>query len=274
MSHRARSVGQSPFDPQGQPLSTRKLWGLPHLEKTRRSVSCTVAGCTRPQKPWGKNHGLQDRSSAFIHQSQPTHSFAAGQTQLVHRIHLPGLVRTAGALLLAGGAAAWRRWGEFAVLKPTLQRSHTGAGLVCFVKHHVNQAAAPPGMLLPHLDGLLEGDALHRELLGAATSIVGSERLLAALREAADQVTHGALGQLEFFSELGHRVAFLPAVQNGLPDGNGNRGGHEVILHDVCQVQSHASMLLRTAVAAKPNVAINGKTVCRVTGPACRGEVT
>ena len=265
MSHNARSVGQSPFDPHGQPLSTRKLWGLPHLEKTRRSVSCTVAGCTKPQKPWGENHGFQNRATAFIHQSQPTHAFAAGQTQLIHRIHLPGLVRTAGALLLAGGASAWRRWRELVVLKPTLQRSHTGAGLVRFVKHHVNQATAPPGMLLPHLDGLLEGHALNRELLGAATGIVGSEGLLAALREAAHQMTHRALGQLEFLSELGHRVAFLPAMQNSLPDGNGNRGGHEIILHDVCQVQSHASMLFCTAVAAKPYVAINGKTVCRVT---------
>ena len=81
-------------------------------------------------------------------------------------------------------------------------------------------------MLLAHLDGLLEGYALNRELLGAATSIVGSEGLLAALRKTAHQVTHSAFGQLEFFSELGHRVAFLPTVQNGLPDGNGNRGGH------------------------------------------------
>ena len=265
MSHRARSVGQSPFDPHGQPLSTRKLWGFPHLEKIRRSVSCTVAGCTRTQKPWGKNHGLQDRAAAFIRQSQPAHSFAAAQTQLIHRIHLPGLVRTAGALLLAGGASAGRRRGEFAVLKPTLQRSHTGAWLIRFVKHHVNQAAAPAGMLLPHLDGLLEGDALDRKLLGAATGIVGSEGLFAALREAAHQVTHGALGQLEFCSKLGHRVAILPAVQNGLPNGNGNRGRHEVILHEVCQVQCHSSMLFRTAVAAKPYVAINGKTVCRVT---------
>jgi len=184
---------------------------------------------------------------------------------LIHRIHLPDLVRTAGTLLLAGGTPAWRRWGEFAVLKPTLQRSHTWAGLVRFVKHYLNQAAAPPGMLLPHRDGFLEGDALNRELLGAATVIVGSEGRLTALREAAHQVTHGALGQLEFFSELGHRVAFLPTVQNDLPDGNGNRGGHEIILRDFGQVQSHASMLFRTAVAAKPSVAINGKTVCRVT---------
>jgi hypothetical protein len=120
-------------------------------------------------------------------------------------------------------------------------------------------------MLLPHVDGLLERVTVDRDLLGAATGIVGSERLFAALREAAHQVTHGAFGQLEFFGEFGHRVTFLPAVQNGLPDGNGNRGGHEFFLHEACQVQSRASMLIRTAVAAKPNVAINGKTVCRVT---------
>jgi hypothetical protein len=174
------------------------------VEKTRRSVSCTVAGRTKPQKPWGENHGLQDRSTAFIHQSQPTHSFAAGQTQLIHRIHLPRLVRTAGTLLVAGETSAGRRGGEFAVLKPTLQRSHTGAGLVRFAKHHADQAATPLGMLLPHRDGLLERDALDRELLGATTGIVGSEGLLAALREATHQMTHGALGQLKFFGELGH----------------------------------------------------------------------
>jgi hypothetical protein len=49
-------------------------------------------------------------------------------------------------------------------------------------------------MLLAHLDGLLEGDALDREFLGAATSIVGSESCLPALRETAHQMTHGAFG--------------------------------------------------------------------------------
>ena len=135
-------------------------------------------------------------------------------------------MRIAGALLLDGGASAWRRRGELAVLKPALQGSHTGTKLVRFVKHHVDQTATPLGMLLPHLDGLLEGDALDRQLLGVATGIVGSQSLRAALGEAAHQMTHSAFGQLKLFSELGHRVTFAPAVQNGFPDGNGNRSRH------------------------------------------------
>src|SRR5262245_26559653 len=93
INHSARSVGQSPFDPQGTPLSTRKRWGLPHREKTTRNVACTVAGSTVFQKPWGENRGLQDRPAAFIHQPQPTHSLAAAQTQLVDGVHLPDFVR-------------------------------------------------------------------------------------------------------------------------------------------------------------------------------------
>ena len=120
-------------------------------------------------------------------------------------------------------------------------------------------------MLLPHLDRFLVGVAFDGKLLGAAPGIVGIERLRAALSEALHQVAHGAFGQLEVFSEFGHRVAFLPALQNRVSDGNGNGSGHEVILHETGQVQNHAPMIFRTAAAAKPNVAINGKSVCRVT---------
>ena len=37
-----QSVGKSPRDPQGQPLSTRKLPGNPQRPKANRSCSCTV----------------------------------------------------------------------------------------------------------------------------------------------------------------------------------------------------------------------------------------
>jgi hypothetical protein len=50
-----------------------------------------------------------------------------------------------------------------------------------------------------------------------------------------------------------------------LPNRDRNRSRHEIILRDVGQDQSTAPMIIRTAVAAKPNVGINGKRLCRVT---------
>jgi hypothetical protein len=65
---------------------------------------------TKFQECWGENRGLQDCTTAFIHQPQPAYLLAVRQTQLIHRIHLPDLVRLMGPpLIVVRTSARWRR---------------------------------------------------------------------------------------------------------------------------------------------------------------------
>src|ERR1035438_8715762 len=70
---------------------------------------------------------------------------------------------------------------------------------------------------------------------------------------------------MHLFREGGNRLTLTPTGQDHLPDGDRNGSRHEIILREPCQDQSRSPMLVRTAVPAKPNVGINGKSVCRVT---------
>ena len=54
INHRDNSVGKSPREPQGQPLSTRKRPGNPQRTKAKRSCSCTAQAGTLSQSRGGK----------------------------------------------------------------------------------------------------------------------------------------------------------------------------------------------------------------------------
>src|SRR5439155_8123711 len=149
INHSARSVGQSPADPHGVPLSTRNRSGRPRLEKTRRNAAWTAAGSTRFQRPWGENRGLQDRAAALVHQAEPTYPLAAAQANPFRRVHLPNLMRPTSPALLAGGAAPGRRRGQAGLLKPALQGPFAGTSPPFLLHQHADQTGAPTGMLLP-----------------------------------------------------------------------------------------------------------------------------
>jgi hypothetical protein len=66
ISHNANSVGKSPFEPHGTPLSTRSDPGKPQREKARRNRSRTSEGGTWFHLPRGENRGLERRAAALI----------------------------------------------------------------------------------------------------------------------------------------------------------------------------------------------------------------
>ena len=120
-------------------------------------------------------------------------------------------------------------------------------------------------MLRAHFCRLLKGCVVGRHLLGCTAIIVWHDPVFASIGKAAHQMTHRPRRQLQRFGEGGHRLSLLPTGQNCLPNRDRNRSRHEIILRDAGQDQSTAPMIIRTAVAAKPNVGINGKRLCRVT---------
>jgi hypothetical protein len=109
INHKAKSVGQSPADPQGVPLSTRSRAGRPHRENAWRKACWTAVGATWFQNPWGENRRLNDRTAALIHEAEPTHRLAAAQEDPLRRIHLPDVVGPTGAARGAFGTPAGRR---------------------------------------------------------------------------------------------------------------------------------------------------------------------
>jgi hypothetical protein len=99
---------------------------------------------------------------------------ATRQAQLIHSIHLPNVVGLMGAADFTGGASARRRRRQRLATKPTLQRSCTGAVIVAlFLQDNPDQSAAPAGVLLSHLDHLLELITACGHLLGLAAIIIG-----------------------------------------------------------------------------------------------------
>src|SRR5262249_10523302 len=88
-NHKARSVGRSPDEPHGVPLSTRKHHGRPQRRKVCRSTAWTSSTGTVFQKARGENRGLEDGAAAFIHEAQPAGLAAVAQGHLIGRIHLP-----------------------------------------------------------------------------------------------------------------------------------------------------------------------------------------
>jgi hypothetical protein len=120
---------------------------------------------------------------------------AACQTQLIHGVHLPNVVRVAGSLFIAGWASAGRRGRSAGPPKPTLQGSLAGAGTVAlFLQQNTNQTATPGWVMLSHLYRLLKGCVVGWHLLGCTAIIVRNEPLLTSIGKPAHQMTHRPRG--------------------------------------------------------------------------------
>src|SRR5262249_10231144 len=109
-SHNTRSVGRSPRDPQGEPLSTRSLPGRPQRVNCPRRNSCVAPGGTLFQYRWGENLGRQDGARGLIDGPHPAHLLAAGQGDLIGGVELPDLMGPSGPTG-ARAVAAPRRGG-------------------------------------------------------------------------------------------------------------------------------------------------------------------
>ena len=78
-SHSASSVGRSPAEPQGVPLSTRIRAGIPQRANASRSCPWVSAAGTVFQRPRGENRGPQDRPGELVDDPQPAGPGGAGQ---------------------------------------------------------------------------------------------------------------------------------------------------------------------------------------------------
>src|SRR5262249_53568050 len=111
-SHSTKSVGRSPREPQGEPLSTRRASGRPQWANCRRRNPCVAAAGTLFQYLWGENFGPQARPRGLVDGPHPTGRLTAGQGHLIGGVELPDLVgprRPAGAAVAAsrrGGVEA------------------------------------------------------------------------------------------------------------------------------------------------------------------------
>lgn len=236
INHSAKSVGQSPADPQGVPLSTRNRSGRPHLEKTWRNACWTAVGSTWFQCPWGENRRLHDGAAAFVYEAEPTYPFAIGQENPLRSIHLPNLMGPTRTIRIAGGTSSGRSWRQRGSSKPALQRSFAAAGAEFLLQQDANQASTPGGMLLPHVHCLVEQGTVRCQRLGGATCVVRIHPGLPSPSKPLHQVSHRAFTEIEFFGKLGHGRSLLPTLKNYLSHRNGNGRRHERILHDSVKI--------------------------------------
>src|SRR6516165_1537666 len=156
-SHRPRSVGRSPDEPHGPPLSRRNEPGSPQRPKPRRSSSRTAAGSTSAQYPGGKNPGPQRRPAALIDDPQPTTPPAALQGDALAGVHLPDLVGAHGSGRLGGGGPPpFGGRPQPGLMEPALERPlgrQVGPGVVV-PQQDADQPPTPGGV------GAAEGQGL------------------------------------------------------------------------------------------------------------------
>jgi len=162
---------------------------------------------------------------------------AAPQENPFRRIHLPNLMRSTSAIVIAGRTSSRRRRRQLESPEPALQGSLAGTSAEVFLHQHADQTRAPTGMLLAQVHGFVKHGVVAGHRLGGATGIVRSHRLLSSIRKASHQMSHGALCESQLFGELGHGGAFLPPLKNRLPNGSRNRGRHRRILHDSVKIK-------------------------------------
>jgi hypothetical protein len=179
-------------------------------------------------RPRGENHGPEDRASELVGNPQPRHACAVGQSDVLGRVDLPGLVRPRRPQPLDRlGLAAWGCRPQAGLGEPTLKRADIRCGLDPLpLEHDPDEAGAPGGMLLAHQQGgcpcrvsrfLARGRAgpIRREFFGTPLS--------SSLQDA----SHRASGQTERLSHFGGRGALLMALPERLPDRQRDRARHD-----------------------------------------------
>jgi hypothetical protein len=128
------------------------------------------------------------------------------------------------------------------VLEPALQRSFTGTGIVAlFLQKNANQSATPRGVPLSHLDGFVELVTVRGQCFGGTATIIGFKSTLPTHSKTMHQIPHRPHRKLELFSEAGYGLAFLPTLQDHLPNRNWNSSWHRS--SSMNRVKSNATLL-------------------------------
>ena len=135
INHRARSVGQSPADPQGTPLSTRKRLGLPPPRKYRAQRLLHDRRLDQiPRRCWGENNGLH-KLRRCIHPPTAANSPADRWRAAVGPRH-PSARRRAEHEL------ADHRWPDAGLAAPA-PRSSVETSVAAFVHWHNSRGPVP-----------------------------------------------------------------------------------------------------------------------------------
>src|SRR5262245_13277014 len=144
-NHKARSGGQSPAEPHGPPLSTRRVAGKPQRAKTFRNSACTATGGTWSHLPRGENGRLQNGPATLIDDPQPTHALARLEADQFGGIDLPDVMGPGRPLGAAGGPAAGGSGAEARLPEPALEGALAGDGgaRVAALEHDAEQAGSP-----------------------------------------------------------------------------------------------------------------------------------
>src|SRR5262249_55294502 len=95
-SQQARSVGRSPCEPPGMPLSTRSRSGRAPRANNPRRTARVARGCTWPHPARGETRRPQDGPAGLVDAPQPADLRAVAQRDPLGGVDLPGLVRRGG----------------------------------------------------------------------------------------------------------------------------------------------------------------------------------
>jgi hypothetical protein len=165
----------------------------------------------------------------LIDHPQPTDSLAAAQGHLFAGIHLPDLMRTAGAGRRATGAPAGWCGSKIGPLEPALDGTHHRQGLlgVLAPQHDPNQTGPPGRVFAAHADGLLNQFGGPRRELRPEALVRRGHTLWPLLAKALNQMSNGTRHEAETVSDLARVLAVLPAPIDNLANRGGGRSRHE-----------------------------------------------
>jgi hypothetical protein len=151
---------------------------------------------------------------------QPADPLAAGQADLVGRVHLPGVVRGAGP---GAAAAAGRGRGQARPGQPALDGARVRRGGVREAARQLDaqQAGPPVGVLAAQREGVIDPVGPP-----AAAGAAVARRVRAGGAEGAQQVADGARGQAEAGRQGGGVGVGLGGLPKGGPDRQRGGGGH------------------------------------------------
>jgi len=161
---------------------------------------------------------------------------------LIGDVHLPDVMRSAGAARFDGGSTARRGWCSARPLQPALQGSFTRKKLayVVFAKHHADQSRAPGGMLFSERDGLLDEFRGRRQRFASAIGIVGLERIRSVLAQALQDVPHGALREVQARGNSADIMTSKRSLLDDFANRYGNSAWHVCsLLEERCPYQCH-----------------------------------
>jgi hypothetical protein len=167
----------------------------------------------------GKNRGPEDRAGELIGDPQPRHACAVGQSDVLGRVDLPGLVGPHRPELLDRlGLAAWGCRPQAGLGEPTLERADIRCGLDPLpLEHDPDEARAPGGVLLAHHQGE-RPCRVSRLLLHRRSGPIRRESFGTTQSSSLQDTSHRASGQNERLGQFGRRGTLLMALPKRLPD--------------------------------------------------------